>query len=205
MKIMISNVTPRHKTSWFTDRTSPSLVAVDSSGLWSESYRSRSVLSSSALTLSDTVVLTTIGLWFKSGGLRYKMRGDVKYEHKSVAKDSFQRNNVLCDYRRTRKWRNSPLCSNSIIWFSSVILFWTPALTKAWSGTQKKVVYSELYLQIHFNKKVMQPPTSSAAFFQSSLLKTVIKTIACSDTQIVSPVHNPAQKWTKSLNGLYER
>lgn len=49
----------------------------------------------------------------------------------------------------------------------------------------------------------MQLPTSSAALFQSSFHKNVMKTTACSATQMTSPVHSPVRGGY--MNGFLER
>lgn len=68
MKTMISNARPRRKTSCVTERTFPTVVVEDlfCSGICASWY----VLSSSALSQLDAVVLACAQFWFESGGLR---------------------------------------------------------------------------------------------------------------------------------------
>lgn len=65
---IISKARPRRKTSCVTDRTSPTVVAVDL--FWSGICTSWYVWSSTALSQLDAEVLNWAWFWLESGGLK---------------------------------------------------------------------------------------------------------------------------------------
>lgn len=72
MTIISSNVSPRRKSSCWTDRTFPTVVVVDL--FWPGTLGSWGVLPSSELSQWKVAVQTSYGFWSESEGLREKLQ-----------------------------------------------------------------------------------------------------------------------------------